>query len=495
MSWSLAAARELPDMELGGTRQRDRDAESSLSGRRRGMREQYLRQSSMLPLPRSQHPAVSSVAAPVSVNGILSRPPRAPTAFSSQRRQDLYDPWGAFDSLEDMDVPPRGDPIGLRSRSSLFRNRTSAPNTTPTAGTPSRRPPGPPPPPPRPSGSQPILESGPSRVEWSTFGVSLIWDDLAQRKTDMEEEHIKQTGTSDSLATTQSHDQQARPATSLSAHSKDPFDCLSVGFGGNRWHVALIHPTTLSPDSEAPVPTNPDHLVLYLSCGLLELDYPHNDVTVPAVVHLALFEPEHQRGAKSEPIWSIWEEFTFASPDEEYFQCLFPTITELFAQSSAIRAKNSAILHVQIQSPRRAPALSAQASGLTTAPRFMDSVRLPHESLAGLGALLDEPNTGDVRIYVHERMPDHLLPDKRQPLYRKRVLLGHSAILRARSSFFKSMLDNDSEWTEAAVEIEESTGRRRRVHHVALNVEFATMFHLLRWLYKDCSKRFFFCVT
>lgn len=333
----------------------------------------------------------------------------------------------------------------------------------------------------------------PQSAEWSLFGVSCVWDDLARRLTDMETEHNNQYGLVPAAGGSPNSQRTATPQRSNTAMSmsKDPFDCLSVTFGGERWHLALIHPNTLleSPaplNPNSPQPPKPDDLLLYLSCGLLELDYSNKDVAIPATINVTIFERPVASGARPVPIWEQWSDFIFAAPDDEYFKCPFPSISSILQHSPAVRQADSVVVQVQIQSPFQEALSSGHINGLICGPRLREAVALPTDALSGLAGLLDDPNSSDVRLYVHETMERSV--QNQQPLYRKRVLLAHSSILKARSSLFRDMLDNTDQWSESAVEVEESSGRKRRIHHVSINVEFSSMYWVLSWLYKDSSE-------
>lgn len=298
----------------------------------------------------------------------------------------------------------------------------------------------------------------------------------------MQTEHNNQFGLVDLSATSPGR----RPSTSMST-SKDPFDCFSAPFGGERWHLGIIHPTASS-DSESTT-SRPDDLRCFLSCGILELDFPNRDVEIPASLHISLTPLQVQGSSRPEPVWEVWSDFIFAS-ESEYFQCPFPSITNLFERSSLIREADAVVIQVQVQSPMEPAFATGQVGNLLCGPRIKDTVLLPDSMLEGFGALLDDPNTADVRLYVYERSPVVRIPGlaTQQPLYRKRVLLAHSSVLKARSTLFKDMLDAQQQWSEAAVQVEEQpSGRMRRLSHVAVNVEFNSLYWLLSWLYKDSS--------
>lgn len=299
----------------------------------------------------------------------------------------------------------------------------------------------------------------------------------------MQVEHNNQYGLVDLSA-------NSRPPSTSMSTNKDPFDCFSFPFGGDRWHLGIIHPTASS-EADA-TSSRPDDLRCFLSCGILELDFPNRDVEIPASLHISLFPPRVQSGSRPEPVWEIWSDFVFAA-ESEYFSCPFPSITSLFERSPLIREADSVVIQIQVQSPVDCAIRAGHApnAGLLFGPRIKDTVLLPDDMLSGFGALLDDPNTSDVRLYLYESTPAIRLPGlaAQQPMYRKRVLLAHSAVLKSRSTLFRDMLDNRQQWSEAAVQVEERpSGRVRNISHVSVNVEFNSLYWLLSWLYKDSSK-------
>ena len=148
-------------------------------------------------------------------------------------------------------------------------------------------------------------------------------------------------------------------------------------------------------------------------------------------------------------------------------------------------------LHIQIQAPLRNQAV--------TMPRVMDFQLAPNNLITGLAGLVDDP-TGDVLIWTYEREvavatlsdPDadlsslHLREDSAEltpALYRKRSIYAHSSILKARSSYFSSMLSNPC-WSESASD----DSSLRRTHSIELDgCDYNTVFWLMHWLYTDES--------
>lgn len=69
------------------------------------------------------------------------------------------------------------------------------------------------------------------------------------------------------------------------------------------------------------------------------------------------------------------------------------------------------------------------------------------------------------------------LSDLSQPLYRKRTIYAHSAVLRARSTYFDDMLGSD--WSETA-----HTEGNKSVVRIT-EFDYSTVYWLLHWIYTD----------
>ena len=92
-------------------------------------------------------------------------------------------------------------------------------------------------------------------------------------------------------------------------------------------------------------------LSLYLTCHIIESDYPASDVEIPTQVFVAVREPREQGTARSSQASYIWRRFDDCvfSADREYFRCEFPPLSELLA-NPRVNATDSLVLSVQIQS-------------------------------------------------------------------------------------------------------------------------------------------------
>lgn len=90
--------------------------------------------------------------------------------------------------------------------------------------------------------------------------------------------------------------------------------------------------------------------------------------------------------------------------------------------------------------------VGADGPGRWTAP---NNVQMPTDVLGGLAELLDS-QSGDVQFVCLEHMqqgPDGVEGEDRL-LSRKRIIYAHSEVLRARSSYFKQLLDGGFKETE-----------------------------------------------
>lgn len=74
-----------------------------------------------------------------------------------------------------------------------------------------------------------------------------------------------------------------------------------------------------------------------------------------------------------------------------------------------------------------------------------------------------------------------LSPTAAQPLYRKRIIYAHSAILKARSSYFDDMLNGT--WTES------KPNDAGGAHVIKiLDFDFVAVYWMLSWLYTNESE-------
>lgn len=108
---------------------------------------------------------------------------------------------------------------------------------------------------------------------------------------------------------------------------------------------------------------------------------------------------------------------------------------------------------------------------------------VPSDLLAGLSHLLDDKKTGDITFIVYERQAEPVINNSSRcvsldsHVYRKRNIYAHSTILSARSQYFRDMLSSDWQETEGS-------------HSIVriVDFDFATLLHLLFWLYTNESE-------
>lgn len=301
---------------------------------------------------------------------------------------------------------------------------------------------------------------------------------------------------------------------STSAHGS--IEVFSHSFAEGRFKCDIFKSPTLpwasSEASRASDPlsasqnTGQNHLSLYLSsrqlnsriiCSWLifidmnETDLMGQEVVVPTSIYVALRDSKQESAT---PIWELWQLHTFGDTSD-YMECHTFPLPSALLQNPKIRQSDSIILSVQIQSPVSASAASAKRAASLAIPQFPNARLAPKTLLSGLLDMLDCPHTSDVEITVFERsspfeasneeadLGTSQFETEEQPiLYRKRTLFAHSAILRARSSYFDAMLGG-TDWNESA---SETNGKRR--HRVTLEFDYVAVYWLLRFLYSDQSE-------
>lgn len=341
--------------------------------------------------------------------------------------------------------------------------------------------------------------------EWSFFGFSATISNLQQLSDDLEH--------------TSAVPGRARSPTvditrSASAHGS--FEVLSHSFAGKFKCDIFKSPTLPWASHDSAQGADPlsasshgqKHLSLYLSCRelpssisehciLIDLDMndtdPMGDACIPASIHIALRDSKQESAA---PIWELWQAHTFGDTSD-YMECTFPLPSTLL-QNLKVRHSDSVILTVQVQSP--ASASSARRASPLNIPQFPSARLAPKSLLNGLLDMLDCPHTSDVEITVFERstpteasdaeadlgttLPEAGLgaTEEQPTMYRRRTFFAHSAILRARSSYFDAMLGG-TDWNESATE---ANGKRR--HRVTLDFDYVAVYWLLRFLYTDQSE-------
>lgn len=117
--------------------------------------------------------------------------------------------------------------------------------------------------------------------------------------------------------------------------------------------------------------------------------------------------------------------------------------------------------------------------------------------LLGLESLLDDVNTGDIRLVCLEREQRSSPPSSRDPgllsmaeqssrnsRYRKRVLYAHTSIMKHRSEYLDDWIRFSSSAEQGLSSRNNSTWLDRATHSVTcLDVDFVTMYWLLHFLY------------
>lgn len=200
-------------------------------------------------------------------------------------------------------------------------------------------------------------------------------------------------------------------------------------------------------------------------------------------------------GCNRSIIWQTWGEHHF-SHDQEFWEChTFPSLADLLSNPK-VAGSDKCYLSVQLQSPLAGPLPEVQDA--RHVPRYVvllvcskQPTMLAHLTalrsnlLAGLSSLPDDKRTGDVQFVVYERKTENeQCPSGSQPasitshpMYRKRTIYAHSALLRARSSYFYDMFGN--EWLE-------NKGSVNVVRIV--DCDYVSLYWLLSWLYTDSSE-------
>lgn len=206
---------------------------------------------------------------------------------------------------------------------------------------------------------------------------------------------------------------------------------------------------------------------------------------------ISVREPGHNRPV----IWQTWGEHHFCH-EREFWEChTFPLLSTLLSNTK-VASSNSIHLSVQLQSPLAGPPPEVQDA--RHVPRYAYTISESHpfliteqsnivssNLLSGLSSLLDDKRTGDVQFIVYERKMDELQNTAisgtnltgNHLMYRKRIIYAHSAVLRARSSYFYDMFSND--WLEAE-------GQLNLVR--VTDCDYVSMYWLLSWLYTNSSE-------
>ncbi|CBQ71610.1 conserved hypothetical protein [Sporisorium reilianum SRZ2] len=288
-------------------------------------------------------------------------------------------------------------------------------------------------------------------------------------------------------------------------------------------------------------------LSVYLTA--LVLDYTHANVEIPASIMVGLRPIRAavgRRGAESGGyLWRRFYHFTFQK-EADLFTCHdLPSVSEMLEDFTVAR-DNAIALTIQLGlGPGHTRSRSGQLDDAATsilAPVEVDGHHLvPRAVLRSLHGLLDDANTGDVRILVRERgillpepsdsasmsddgahLDDALAADTTERIVpfpigsacpvasvqegseadtitsidddpdrifvRDRVLWAHASVLKSRSDYFHTMLASDfSEGISrsyGAPEAESGPGRNVRTLQIS-DADFVTAYWFLRYLYTD----------
>lgn len=321
-------------------------------------------------------------------------------------------------------------------------------------------------------------------------------------------------------------------------------------FGDGKWKLELVRTTRslASPSHESPhtphhtrpsasvdstdatsSPTTASASITILSVYLtaLVLDYTHANVEIPACIMLGLRPvraPVGRRGAEDGGwLWRRFYDYTFHK-DADLFTCHhLPSVSQML-QDDPVARQDAIALTIQLG---LGPGHVRELEGLlghgavARVPVEVEGHHLvPRAMLTSLHGLLDDANTGDVRIIVRERGVRLPQPDKdaatsddeetssarsarivpfpigsahpaqaqgeaegeEQMYVRDRVLWAHASVLRSRSDYFGTMLG--SEFSEGIDHVYGSGARRVRTLRIP-DADFATAYWFLRYLYTD----------
>ncbi|PWY98398.1 hypothetical protein BCV70DRAFT_220822 [Testicularia cyperi] len=280
-------------------------------------------------------------------------------------------------------------------------------------------------------------------------------------------------------------------------------------FGDGKWKLEL------QPIGGASITV----LSVYLSA--MVLDYNHADIEIPASIMLAIRPVRRPIGANGSLhggwTWRRFYDFTFRR-EAEFFACHdLPSLSEML-QDAAISRDDSFALTVQLDS-------SLDMAGARP-PFEVDGHRLvPRTVIGSLRGLLDDANSGDVRIVVRERgllvapaesihdmhgesQAGHVVPfpvgskvsfetgsaqDPDHVFVRDRFLWAHSSILKNRSEYFSTMLTSD--FSEGIGETYSTGGAGGRSDTIESgrcvrtlripDADFVTTYWFLRYLYTE----------
>ncbi|KAG8752158.1 hypothetical protein FRC14_007283 [Serendipita sp. 396] len=243
-------------------------------------------------------------------------------------------------------------------------------------------------------------------------------------------------------------------------------------------------PIVLSQEGNKKLPTT-----LSLCLTSLQLDfYPDCELGTTIMVGIKS-SPDitGQRGARTEWVWEIWEDFVFRK-GSEFWECTLPSLAALL-ENPRISANDSFTISIQVHTPS-GPHFPQQPS----------AYYVPKDLLDGLEASLDNSNTGDVQFICLERYtpPDNdearesNVELRRQSpsnspsmTARKRIIYAHSDILTRRSEYFATLIASsfrESSSGNSGMDRE----RGRTIHTIVVEeADFVTIYWLLKYLYCD----------
>lgn len=353
------------------------------------------------------------------------------------------------------------------------------------------------------------------------------------------------------VRTTRPLTDQSQDGSAVGDHGTDDDDDDGGGGGGDETISATgQNPESIGVqgvDSDATAPRS-SITILSVYLTALVLDYTHANVEIPASIMVGLRPVRAavgRRGPESGGyLWRRFYDFTFQK-ESDLFTCHdLPSVSEML-QDFTVARDDAIALTVQLGlGPGHTRSRSGQLDDATTSlptPVEVDGHHLvPQAVLNSLHGLLDDANTGDVRIMVRERgilLPDasesasmsddggHLddtlgdtlervVPfpigsncpiasvqggseagmltsiddDPDRIFVRDRVLWAHASVLKSRSDYFQTMLASDfSEGISrnyGAAEAGSGTGRNVRTLQIS-DADFVTAYWFLRYLYTD----------
>ncbi|KAN0064205.1 hypothetical protein ACQY0O_003372 [Thecaphora frezii] len=278
--------------------------------------------------------------------------------------------------------------------------------------------------------------------------------------------------------------------------------------------------------ADAPPSRSDSITVLSVYLTSLVLDYGRTDIEIPTSIMVGIRPAREAIGSRGSASggwrWRQFYRFSFRR-EHEFFQCHdLPSVSELL-EDPTIRSDDAFTLTIQLS---RGPALAFQID-LGEPASFMPPFEtegahlVPRSVLDALQGLMDDANTGDVRVVVRERglldtdsdISGLVLPypvgasirdaegceswqSTEKVCVRDRVLWAHSSILKHRSDYFHTMLASSfSEGMEqdyhddpfqrpGAVEAVGLGGRQVRTLRIP-DADFVTAYWFLRYLYTE----------